>query len=160
MRSGRFLIVLLALALPVSARAQSATIEVENHLDRDLLVWINGEPRGVAPANERVDFQPVPEGPVTLMASGVDGTGIEASERRVLAGGESFTWILSPIPVLGEEKGTGMLVVTNLRDEAVQVMAGGGILGWISASGTRSFPRLVAGTVPVERGTPPRTWSR
>lgn len=150
--------VVLALALPGTGMAvtpgglwgQTATVEVENQLDRGMLVWINGEPRGVASANGRVSFDGIPDGPVTLLASGLQAEGIEASERRLLAPGESFTWILYPIPVLGEEKGTGILVVTNELDVPVQVMAGGGVLGWVSPSGTRSFPNLVAGSFPVE----------
>ena len=139
-----------ALSIPRAAWGQAATVEVENQLDREMMVWVNGEPRGVAPANGSVVFDDVPEGPVTLLASGVDRTGVEASERRVLASGETFTWTLYPIPVLGEEKGTGMLVVINELDKPVQIVVGGAMLGWVSPAGSRSFPRLVAGDVPVE----------
>lgn len=129
---------------------QAATVEVENRLDRDMLVWIDGDPRGVAPANGRVTFDGLRDGSVTLLATGLPDRGVEASERRVLAAGETFSWILYPIPVLGEEKGTGILVVTNELETPAQVMVGGAVLGWVSPSGTRSFPNLVAGSIPVE----------
>ena len=125
--------IVLGLALQAAAmalasgglRGQTATVEVENELDRDLLIWIDGEPRGVVPANDRVAFDGLPDGPVTLLASGLRREGIEASERRVLAPGESFTWVLYPIPVLGEEQGTGILVVTNELDVPAEITAGG-----------------------------------
>lgn len=155
MRYGALVLALVfqgtGMALTVGGlRGQTATVEVDNQLDRELLVWINGEPRGIAPANGQVSFEGLPDGPVILLASGLDRDGIEASERRILASGETFTWTLYPIPVLGEERGTGILVVTNELEVPVQIMAGGGILGWVSPSGTRSFPNLVAGTAPVE----------
>lgn len=87
----RYRIMMLIVPLQIAALAltademmgQLATVEVENQLDREMLVWINGEPRVVAPANGRVSLEGVPEGPVTLLASGLHAEGIEASRPEV-----------------------------------------------------------------------------
>jgi hypothetical protein len=138
-------LVAAALILPAAAAAQPATIVVENQLDRSLLVWIDGDLEGVVPANGVARFEGRDTGRVSLLAG--DSRGIVASEKTTLSGGETFTWTLFPVAVFGEERGTGVVVVENDLDHAVEVRLGGNLFGRLAPGAVRVEPRIVAGNL-------------
>lgn len=133
---------------PPSARAQ-ATVEVENLLERDVQVWIDGDARGIVAAKARERFAGVEPGRTTLMATAVGGAGVVASERRVLAPAQDFTWRIYPVVTYGEDREYGMLIVRNERDGPVTLLVGSVEAGTIAAGGIRGFPRLAVGNVPA-----------
>lgn len=134
-----------ALIHPAMASAQPATIVVENQLDRSLLVWIDGDLEGVVPANGQARFEGLDTGRVSLLAG--DARGIVASESTALSGGEVFSWTLFPVAVLGEEQGTGVVVIENDLDHVVEVRLGGNLFGRLAPGAIRVEPRIVAGNV-------------
>jgi hypothetical protein len=147
----RALVVLLAAwLLPAAVQAQdpdSGVVVVRNELDRDLLVWINGEPRGLAESESEARFEGVPAGILSLLVSAPGAEGIVASERRTMTPGRTFLWTIYPIPVEGEEKGSTVLVVHNDLDRSVRVELAGNVAGWIEAGAVRTFPRVASGDV-------------
>jgi len=144
----RYLALALIMGLTFSALAavqQPATVEVVNDVERDMLIWVNGDPRIVVGGFERATIPDIPPGPVSLLASGQGIEGVVASERRVLASGETFTWMLYPVVVFGEEKGTGIVVITNDLDETVDVVLGGNVIARLAPGASRTTRRVVAG---------------
>lgn len=136
------------LAAPARGQADSlGAVVVVNQLDREFLIWINGEPRGLVPAEGRATFDHVDPGTLSLLASGVGSEGIVAGEKRALAPGQSFEWTLYPQIRLGEEKGTAMLVLTNGLDQEVDVSLGGNEAGRLGPGARRTYPAIVAGDV-------------
>lgn len=141
--------VLLMAAAPALAQdaTSSASVIVVNQLERDFLVWINGEPRGLVEGGARRAFDGVEPGPLSLLASGVGTEGIVASEKRGLAAGQAFEWTLYPDVRLGEEKGTATLVLRNALDREVAIELGGNPAGTLAPGGSRTVMGLVAGDV-------------
>ena len=70
-----------------------------------------------------------------------------ASEQRQLDAGETFTWTLYPVPVAGEEKGTGTIVLQNALEREVEVYLGETTVGSLAPGATRAMARIVAGEV-------------
>lgn len=136
-----------AFQVPVTGRAQPERVQVVNQLDRDVLVWVNGDPRVFVGPNATGSTTDVPEGPVLLQATCPKTGELLATERTSMAPGETFTWTLYPVGVVGEEQGTGVVVVENGLDRSVEVRLGGNLYGWIAPGAVRVEPRIVAGTV-------------
>ena len=138
---------LLIAAGSLEAQEPTGRIIVRNLLDQDLLIWINGEPRGLARARDEAAFEGVPSGSLSLLASGPGAQGIVASEKRDFAPGATFRWTLYPIAVYGEEKGSTVLVVRNRLDTAIELELAGNPAGPIEPGVTRTYPRVTAGDV-------------
>ena len=132
---------------PLQAQELAGRVVVRNLLDQDLLIWINGEPRGLAAARDAAEFVDVPAGSLSLLASAPGAQGIVASEKRDFAPGATFQWTLYPIPVFGEEKGSTVLVVRNRLAAAIELDLAGNPAGQIAAGATRTYPRIAAGDV-------------
>lgn len=147
----RLLWVALLFAAPAFGQAGPAVspgrVVVKNLLDRDLLIWINGEPRGLAGANGEAEFDGVPSGTLSLLASAPGAEGIVASEKRDFAPGRTFVWTIYPIFVEGEEKGTTHLVVRNRLDRTIEIELAGNVAGQIEPGATRTFPGIASGDV-------------
>ena len=138
---------LIVAAGPLEAQEPVGRVVVRNLLDQDLLIWINGEPRGLAEARGEAVFDGIPPGSLSLLASGSGAQGIVASEKRGFAPGATFRWTLYPIPVYGEEKGSTVLVVRNQLDAAIELELAGNPAGQIEPGGARTYARIAAGDV-------------
>lgn len=138
---------LTALGSSPAAGQVPETIVVNNALDRPVLVWLDGMPTEVVPATEEKTIGPVPEGPVTLMATDVANGSVIATEHTSLAEGETFRWTLYLVPVFGEEAGVGTVVLVNGLDRVIEVTLGGRTTAVLAPGATRVLPRVVAGTV-------------
>jgi hypothetical protein len=139
--------VVLHPAAPTLAQEIDGSVIVKNLLDRDLLVWVNGEPQGLAPAGGEAEFESVPSGRLSLLASAPGAEGIVASETRDFAPGGTFVWTIYPIEIPGEEKGTTILVVRNRLDRAIDLELGGNAAGRLEPGSARTYPRIASGDV-------------
>lgn len=150
-RARRSLLTLLVVALTGSIPAAWAQvperIEVVNQLDRDVLVWVNGDPRVYVGPNATGSTGDLPEGPVTLLATCPATGELLATERTALAEGETFSWTLYPVSVAGEEQGTGIVVLMNGLDRTIHVDLGGNHVATLAPGASRVLPRVVTGTV-------------
>jgi len=146
-RSGAALLLAALVVLPASTRGQPepATAVIVNDLDRDVLIWIEGEPRMWATAFDRVVIDSVPPGSITLLASGQGLEGVVASEQRVVAPGERFRWALHPVAAFDESRGTSLLVIRNGLDETVDVILEGKVFGRLAPGSSRTIRRVGSG---------------
>jgi hypothetical protein len=135
------------LAIPARAQEEVGRVVVKNLLDRDLLVWINGEPRGIAQAGGETEFDDVQPGTLSLLASAPAAEGIVASEKRDFAPGRTFVWTIYPIVIPGEEKGTTVLVVRNRLDREIDLELAGNAAGRLGPGAARTYPRIASGDV-------------
>lgn len=143
----------VALVVAPAVRAQTPEIVVFNGTDRDVLVWLDGVPREVAVPGGEARFAG-PEGAVTLMATDPSTGAVLATQHTGLAPGEAFTWTLYPVPVVGEERGVGTVVLSNHLAVTVDVSLGGNEVATLPPYSTRVLPRVVTGEV-VARATAP-----
>ena len=142
------IVVIAAAILPAPARAQRPErIEIVNELDRPVLVWIDGDPRLVVDANSTSSTTDVPEGIVLLQATTTTSGTLLATERTSISPGETFTWTLYPVAIVGEERGTGVVVIENDLDHVVEVRLGDNLFGFLAPGAVRVEPRIVAGNV-------------
>ena len=152
-------LVALALVCPsVAVRAQDAkggaagkghgTVLVDNRLERDVTLWVNGLSEGRCAAAETCELRRIPAGALQLKAS-TGSQGPVASASLALDEGETFTWTLYPLLEWGEEKGTGTIVLVNRLDQPVTVLFGENPAGTLPPGATRAYPRVVAGKVDV-----------
>jgi hypothetical protein len=159
LHAGRRLLVGAALALVpcVAADAQdgkggapraAGQVVVQNRLEREVSLWVNGRTEGRCAAGEVCRLPGVPAGALRLKAA-TDAQGPVASESLVLDAGETFTWTLYPLLEWGEEKGTGTVVLVNRLRDPVTVLIGGNPAGTLRPEGTRAYPRVVAGEVEI-----------
>lgn len=140
-------VALLALPSVIRAQAQAepATLEVVNDQERPMLIWIEGEPREVVDAYDRIVIGGVPPGTVSLLASEEGIRDVVASERRHVEPGERFTWTIHPAAVFDETRGAGMLVITNELDQTVDVILAGDVLARLAPESRRTLQRVPAG---------------
>ena len=148
---------LTALAAGRAPAQLPETIVVNNVLDRTVLVWVDGVPRDVVGAGEEKTIGDAPEGVVTMMATDAASGAVIATEHTSLTEGEIFTWTLYLVPVVGEEQGTGTVVLTNGLDTTIEVRLGGQTRAILAPGATRVLPRVVAGTVEAVAATPDGT---
>jgi hypothetical protein len=149
------LIAAIAPALGQEARGSEAgegpgKVVVLNSLERAVTIWINGQLKGKVAAGDDATFGRVPSGRLRLQAGGVGAGGPVAFEERVLAPGETFKWTLYPVLSMGEEKGTGTLVLVNSLSESVEIRVADRPAGSLAPRGSRAYPRIVSGQVQVE----------
>jgi hypothetical protein len=150
----------LSLTVLVVGRASGQapeTIVVNNALDRPVLVWVDGVPAEVVPAAAEKAIGDAPEGVVTLMATDVSTGNVIATEHTNLSEGETFTWTLYLVPIVGEAMGSGTVVLTNGLDRVVEVSLGGQRSAVLAPRATRVLPRVVAGTVDAVAAAPDGT---
>ena len=129
--------------------AASGVVVVDNRLQRDVTLWVNGRPEGRCASGERCEIRRVPAGPLQLKAAAAEAQGPVASESRTLEPGGTFTWTLYPLLEWGEEKGTGAVVLVNRLDRPVAVFFGERPAGTLDPGATRAYPRVVAGEVEI-----------
>jgi hypothetical protein len=141
-----FVVAALLWSAPAAWSQRPERIEVVNELDRDVLVWVNGDPRVYVTAGSTGSTADLPEGPVTLLATCPLTDELLATQRTALADGELFTWTLYPVPVAGEEQGTGIVVLLNGLDTVVEVDLGGALVATLAPGASRVLPRVVAGS--------------
>lgn len=154
LRGAGFVLSLLLVVASTLYGQRPESVVVVNETDREALVWVDGVPRDVVPPDAHAPLAGVPEGAITLMATDAVTGRVLATESTVLSTGEEFTWTLYPIRVIGEEKGTGTVVLENALGVTVEVTLGGNEVAVLLPGATRVLPRVVAGDV-VARAVEP-----
>jgi hypothetical protein len=127
----------------------AGSVVVDNRLQRDVSLWVNGRHEGRCGSGETCEIPRVPAGPLQLKATAAEAQGPVASESRTLEPGGTFTWTLYPLLEWGEEKGTGTVVLVNRLDRPVAVSFGERPAGTLEPGATRAYPRVVAGDVEI-----------